>query len=81
MSCKSIFSWQKRFLPDRSSFKKLINLAEEGDKSAQYHLSSVYYNGWGVAQDYDNAAEWFCEARKQSFERPEDGVNFTCYKE
>jgi len=39
--------------------------AEQGDAEAQYNLGRLYYDGRGVAQDYDQAALWFRAAAEQ----------------
>jgi TPR repeat protein len=40
-------------------------LAEQGDPSAQTALGNLYYEGWGVEQNYTGAANWFRKAAEQ----------------
>lgn len=35
--------------------KELVELAEQGNAGAQYHLGKMYSNGQGVKQDYQKA--------------------------
>jgi Caspase domain/Sel1 repeat len=37
-------------------------LAEGGDSESMASLGYFYYNGWGVSQDYSQAAKWFEKA-------------------
>jgi TPR repeat protein len=41
-------------------------LAEQGDAEAQFNLGSLYYQGWGVPQDYREAAKWLRKAAEQN---------------
>jgi len=40
-------------------------LAEQGDASAQFNLGVMYDNGWGVPQNYTEAAKWYRQAAEQ----------------
>ena len=40
-------------------------LAEQGIADAQYNLGVMYYNGWGVPQDYSAAVSWYRKAAEQ----------------
>ena len=37
-------------------------LAEQGDIDAQTAVGNLYYEGWGVEQNYTSAANWFRKA-------------------
>jgi TPR repeat protein len=39
--------------------------AEQGDSDAQYAVGEAYYYGRGTAQDYAEAAQWYCKAAEQ----------------
>ena len=39
--------------------------AEQGDASAQFQLGRMYYEGWGVVQDYAEAVRWYRLAADQ----------------
>lgn len=40
-------------------------LADQGNRSAQYNLATMYANGLGVPKDYPNAVKWFRSAADQ----------------
>ncbi len=40
-------------------------LAEKGVSEAQYNIGFMYFKGWGVQQDYAEAARWFGSAAEQ----------------
>ncbi len=40
-------------------------LAEKGVSEAQYNIGFMYFKGWGVQQDYAEAARWFGRAAEQ----------------
>ena len=42
--------------------------ADQGRADAQFHLSGMYYNGWGVPQDYLAAHMWANLAAAQGHE-------------
>ncbi len=39
--------------------RKVVNAAEQGNATAQSHLGYMYQYGYGVAQDYQKAMEWY----------------------
>ena len=41
-------------------------LAEQGEADAQDFLGTLYFKGWGVAQDYTKARQWWKKAAAQS---------------
>ena len=45
--------------------QKLLTLAEQGERAAQYGLGDAYYNGKGVSKDWDKAADWYLKAARQ----------------
>jgi TPR repeat protein len=46
-------------------FKTVQQQAEQGDPAAQFSLGGMYTNGYGVWQDYAQAAAWFLKAADQ----------------
>ena len=40
-------------------------LAEQGVSEAQYNIGFMYFKGWGVQQNYAEAAQWFGRAAEQ----------------
>jgi hypothetical protein len=57
----------KNYKPENAAaaVKELKPLAEQGNAEAQFNLASLYYQGWGVPQDYKEAAKWFRKAAEQ----------------
>lgn len=57
----------KRYQPENASvaIKALQPLASQGDAEAQFRLGSLYYQGLGVRQDYQEAASWLRKAAEQ----------------
>ncbi len=41
--------------------------AEQGDADAQFKLGSLYHQGWGVPQDYNEAVKWLRKAGEQGY--------------
>jgi TPR repeat protein len=50
---------------DATAFNEWHLLAEHGDATAQTNIGSLYLNGHGVPQDYDEAFKWFWLAAAQ----------------
>ena len=50
---------------NKTEVQKVKRLAESGDASAQYNLASMYYNGEGVPQNYNEAIRWYKKAADQ----------------
>ena len=48
-----------------SQIDRLRKAAEKGDANAQFELGYCYYNGTGVAQDYEQAVGLFRKAAEQ----------------
>ncbi|WP_206442815.1 tetratricopeptide repeat protein [Aliarcobacter cryaerophilus] len=49
----------------KTAFTIWQDFALKGDSSAQFNLGIMYYNGYGVNQDYLKAKEWFEKAAAQ----------------
>lgn len=43
----------------KTAFTIFEDFAKQGDVSAQYNLGMIYYNGFGVDQDYKKAIKWY----------------------
>jgi TPR repeat protein len=54
-------------------------LADQGDVSAQHNLSDMYYNGWGVPQDYAEAMKWARLAADQGNANAQSNLGFMYY--
>jgi len=52
--------------------------AAQGDAAAQNNLGLCYLNGWGVPEDYVDAAEWFSRAAEQGHAEAQWNL-FQCY--
>jgi TPR repeat protein len=48
-----------------AALSELKPLAEQGNADAQFNLGSLYYQGRGVPQDYDEAVRWMRKAAEQ----------------
>ena len=48
-----------------TAIKEWTPLAEQGDAKAQYNLGVVYFNGYGVLQNYESALKWYTLAAEQ----------------
>ena len=47
--------------------KEFLETAQEGDAVAQYRLASLFYDGEGVGQSYEQAIAWYRRAADQGF--------------
>ena len=45
--------------------KWYLKAADQGDANAQCSIGGFYYNGLGVAQDYEEAMKWYFKAAEQ----------------
>jgi hypothetical protein len=52
-------------LPTTEELEKLLNLAKQGNADAQNRLGRMYYDGEGVAKNYEEAARWLRQAAQQ----------------
>ena len=50
---------------DKAALATLETEARQGNKYAQFSLGVLYYNGQGVPQDYNQAAQWYRKAAEQ----------------
>lgn len=50
-----------------AAVRELKPLAERGDAAAQFNLGSLYYQGFGVPQDYPEAIRWFRKSAEQLY--------------
>jgi TPR repeat protein len=53
---------QQQIPTPEQQFKTVQQKAEQGDTEAQFTLGGMYTNGYGVWQDYAQAAAWFLKA-------------------
>ena len=52
-------------LSEREQWQRDHKAAEQGDADAQFRLGRRYANGWGIAQDVSQAAQWYRRAAEQ----------------
>ena len=71
----SFLCWQHKLGPVKR-IKALSSRAAQGDAKAQFHLSSAYYRGKGVPQDYAVAFRWYKMAADQGEPDAEDGLGY-----
>lgn len=50
-----------------TALKEWQPLAKQGDRSAQFNLGLMYFDGQGVPQDFAEAADWFRKSARQGF--------------
>ncbi len=57
----------KIYNPDNptAAARQLKPLADGGNADAQFNLGSLYYQGWGLPQDYHEAIKWFNKSADQ----------------
>ncbi len=53
--------------------------AEHGDAAAELTLAHMYYYGWGVPQDYIEAARWYRKAADQGNAKGQYGLGYMYY--
>jgi len=46
------------------AFELFKELAKSGNSEAMYHLGILYYEGWGVERDEDEAIKWWKRANR-----------------
>lgn len=64
--CTSLLMPAKGATNELSAYHlELLEKAEKGDAEAQYKLGKIYHEGEGVAQDYEQAFNWYSNAAKQ----------------
>ncbi len=49
----------------QKAFEKLLQASKWGNKDAQFYLSQMYLNGWGMDPDYKQGWLWFKVALEQ----------------
>lgn len=64
---------------DEKLFNENLELAERGDRFAEYTIGRCYYQGKGVEQDYKKAVEWFKKSAEQGDMYAECSLG-NCYK-
>ena len=52
-----------------TALKNWQPLAEKGNAMAQFNLALLYFDGKGVPQDFERAAQWFERAADQGYTR------------
>ena len=56
---------------DASDFRETLQLAEQGDATAQFNLGTMYDSGRGVRQDYAEAFRWYRKVAEQGVAEPD----------
>jgi len=57
--------YNRNGINNKEIFKLYKKAAEQGDEDAQYWLGRMYYDGKGVAQNYEEAFKWHKKAAEQ----------------
>jgi len=63
-----------------NEIKQIKNLAEQGDAEAQFKFGYIYDNGYGVKQDYEEAAKWYGKAAEQGYAEAQHNLGVMYYK-
>ncbi len=50
-----------------SEFQRFLIAADQGNADAQYNLGVLYYKGYGVEQNYEEAMKWYLKAANQGY--------------
>jgi len=56
--------------------KFVRSLANKGDANSQHYLGTLYENGQGVPQDYNEAVKWCRLSANQGFARAQSSLGF-----
>jgi TPR repeat protein len=57
-------------------FRKNLPLAQEGNAGAQYNIGTMYYEGLGVDDNFDEALTWFRRSADQGYARAQSRLGF-----
>ena len=61
----------------QKAFEWYLKAAEQGDKTAQYNVCSIYYSGdQGVTRNMRKAKEWCQKSANQSFDKAQDLLKY-----
>ena len=58
------------------TFRKNLPLAKEGNASAQYNVGTMYYEGLGVYDNFDEAFIWFRRSADQGYARAQSRLGY-----
>ena len=60
----------------QTTFRETLPLAQEGNASAQYNIGTMYYEGLGVDENFDEALIWFQRSADQGYARAQSRLGF-----
>lgn len=63
---------------DKQRFEIWLALAETGNNEAKRRVGEFYLRGDGVAQDYEQAVDWLCQAAKAADPKAQEALG-RCY--
>jgi TPR repeat protein len=69
-------SWFEDDAEYETTFRKNLPLAQEGNASAQYNIGTMYYEGLGVDDNFDEALTWFRRSADQGYARAQSRLGF-----
>ena len=69
-------SWFERDADYDTTFRKNLPLAKEGNATAQYNIGTMYYEGLGVDDNFDEALIWFRRSADQGYARAQSRLGF-----
>jgi len=62
-----LYDYLKIAAEEASKYEETRLAAKQGDAVAQYELGRMYENGWGVEQEWPEAAEWYKKSADQGY--------------
>lgn len=62
-----------------TAFRLWMPLADAGNHLAQYNLGVMYYEGYGIPQNYAKALEWFLKAANQNYDEAQRNLGVMYY--
>lgn len=60
----------------QTTFRKTLPLAKEGQANAQYTVGTMYYEGLGVDENFNEALTWFRRSAEQGYARAQHRLGY-----
>ena len=79
-SFSNVWACYDQKLSDKVNFDNCSVDAEQGDASAQFNLGLMYFEGQGVARDYNQAVKRFQKAAEQGDADAQYNLGFMCFE-
>ena len=69
-------SWFEDDAEYQTTFRRNLPLAKEGNAAAQYNIGTLYYEGLGVDDNFDEALTWFRRSADQGYARAQSRLGY-----